>query len=169
MCPGRFSLTKYREDHIQINDWDDYYVQLVVRFAVMIKVLNSISVLIFSVTLLIIYAYMPVMVDLNVEGVRDLHKQTFFYSAFGGFVIVNILLRTGVAFGSRNLSAGLASWIRTIIFIVNFYLTSLTGFIGVMNNAASINPSSYAYLNYLGPVFSGIWMIGLIFFIFKKK
>lgn len=134
-----------------------------------IKVFNSISVLLFSVILLLVYAYLPIMVDLNVEGVKDVHKQTFFYYAFGTFVVVNIVLRLGVTLGSRNLSENLAAWIRAILFIVNFYLASMIGFIGVLNNTGHINPSSYAYLNYLGPLFLTIWVFGLIFLVIKKK
>ena len=145
--------------------------ELVVRFAAMIKavkVFNSISVLLFSAVLLLVYAYLPIMVELKVEGIKDVHKQTFFYYAFGSFVIVNIILRVGIFFGSRGLNTNLAAWIRSILFIVNFYLASMIGFIGVLNNTTHINPISYSYLNFLGPIFLVIWIIGLIFFIFKK-
>ncbi|WP_421765370.1 hypothetical protein [Ekhidna sp.] len=134
-----------------------------------IKVFNSISVLLFSVILLLVYAYLPIMVDMNIAGVKDLHKQTFFFYAFGSFVVINILIRIGASLGSRNLSEDLAAWVRAILFIVNFYLASMVGFIGVINNTGHINPSSFGYLNYLGPVFLIIWVIGLIFFIIKKK
>lgn len=134
-----------------------------------IKVFNSISVLLFSVILLLVHAYLPIMVDVNVEGIQDLHKQIFFYYAFGTFVVVNILIRMGVSLGSRNLNENLAAWIRAILFIINFYLASMVGFIGVLNNTGHINPGSYAYLNYLGPIFLIIWVIGLFFFIFKKS
>ena len=108
------------------------------------------------------------MVDLNVEGLNDLHKQTFFYYVFGSFVIINIVLR--IAGGVRqNMSEDLNAWVRAIIFIINFYLATIIGFVGVMNNTNHINPSSYEYLNYLGPVFLVIWIIGVIFFIAKRK
>lgn len=134
-----------------------------------IKVFNSISVALFSVILLLVYAYLPIMVDLNIEGVKDVHKQTFFFYAFASFVVINIIIRIGANLGSRNLSEDLAAWIRAILFIVNFYLASMVGFIGVVNNTGHINPSSYAYLNYLGPIFLIIWVCGLIFFAIKKK
>lgn len=151
---------------------EDDYARMVIRFAAMIKaikVFNSISVLLFSVILLLVYAYLPIMVDLNVEGVKDVHKQTLFYYVLGGFVIINVIVRIGVTLGSRNLSENLAAWIRAILFIVNFYLASLVGFIGVLNNTGHIDPTSYGYLNFLGPIFLIIWIIGLIFFIFKKS
>ncbi|MEP1032392.1 hypothetical protein [Ekhidna sp.] len=149
-----------------------HYVLLVITFAAMIKaikVFNSISVLLFSVILLLVYAYLPIMVDLNVEGVKDLHKQTFFYYAFGSFVIVNLIVRIGVTLGSRKLPENLAAWIRAILFIINFYLASMIGFIGVINNTGHINPSSFGYLNFIGPIFLLVWGVGLIFFLFKKK
>ena len=86
-----------------------------------IKVFNSISVFLFSVILLLVYAYLPIMVDLNVEGLQDLHKQTFFYYAFGSFVLVNVLIRLGVTLGSRGLDENLSAWIRAILFIINFF------------------------------------------------
>lgn len=134
-----------------------------------IKVFNSISVLLFSAILLLVYAYLPIMVDFNIEGVKGMHKQTFFYYAFGTFVVVNILMRVGVTLGSKGLEENLAAWARAILFIVNFYLASMVGFIGVINNTGHINPSSYTYLNFLGPIFLVVWVVGLIFLFLKKK
>jgi hypothetical protein len=134
-----------------------------------IKVLNSISILLFSVILLLVYAYLPIMVELNIEGVKDLHKQTLFYYMFGSFVVINVVLRIVLNSVTKKMGEDVGAWIRTIMFIINFYLTTMVGFIGVMNNTNHINPSSFAYLNYLGPVFLIIWVGGLIFFIFKKK
>ncbi len=133
-----------------------------------VKVLNTISILLFSGVLLLVYAYLPIMVDVNLEGVKDIHKQTLFYYLFGAFVVVNFILRIGINYGTRGISNQLGGWIRSILFIVNFYFATIIGFIGVVNNTGHINPESYAYLNFLGPIFLVIWIIGLIFFILKK-
>ena len=134
-----------------------------------IKVLNRISVLLFAAIFLLVYAYLPIAVDLGVEGIKPVHKQSFFYYYFGAFIGVNIILRVATGSTIRNLNEEIGSWIRSIIFILNFYLTTIIGFIGVLNNSTHISPQSYAYLNYLGPVFLLIWLIGLIFLLVKNK
>ena len=143
-----------------------------VRFAPMIKavkVLNTLSIIFFMAILLLVYAYLPIMVDVNVEGLKDIHKQTFFYYIVGGFVVVNIILRLIRSLGAKHLPTEPQAWLSAIIFVINFNITLLVGFIGVWNNPTHIDPSSYGYLNYLGPVFIIIWVVGLIFLFFKKK
>ena len=152
--------------------WSNIFFSLVLRFVLMIKaikVLNRISVLLFSAIFLLVYAYLPIAVDLGVEGLGQLHKQNFFYYFFGAFMVINILLRVTTNMGTKNLKEELLSWIRSIVFIVNFYLTTLVGFIGVLNNTNHINPESFAYLSYLGPTLLAIWVIGLIFLLIKNK
>lgn len=142
------------------------------RFAAMIKsikVLNAISVFLFSAIFLLVYAYLPISVNMEIEGVSNMHKQTFFYYAFGVFLIANIVLRIAINLGTKNVGEEMGAWIRSLIFIVNFYLTTIIGFIGVLNNTTSVSPSSYAYLNYLGPSFLIIWILGLIFLLIKNK
>ncbi|WP_424960990.1 hypothetical protein [Ekhidna sp.] len=134
-----------------------------------IKVLNRISVLLFSAIFLLVYAYLPIAVDLGIDEVGQLHKQNFFYYFFGAFMVINILLRVTTNLGTRHLKEEISSWIRSIVFIVNFYLTTMVGFIGVLNNTNHISPESYAYLSYLGPTLLIIWVIGLIFLFVKNK
>ena len=134
-----------------------------------IKVLNTFSVLLFAVVLLLVYSYLPIQVDLNIDGVSSIHKQTLFYQLFGGFIVLNLLLRVTINVGFRQITGLLKAWITILIFIVNFYLALIVGFIGVWNNATHISPEGYNYLNYLGPVFVVIWVGGLIFLVFKKS
>jgi len=134
-----------------------------------IKVLNRFSILLFSAIFLLVYAYLPISVDLEIDGIKQLHKQHFFYYFFGAFMVLNITLRVATNFGTKNLSEGLSAWARSIVFILNFYFTTIIGFIGVLNNSNHIDPGDYAYLTYLGPVLLFIWLIGLIFLVIKKK
>ena len=134
-----------------------------------VKVLNLFSTLLFAAVLLLVYAYLPVSVSLNVEGLKTVHKQDFFYQALIGFLAVNILMRLLIFNGLKRLPSLVLSWTSSLIFVVNFYFTLLIGFIGVWNNATSISPSSYSYLNVIGPVLIAIWLLGLIFLAFKKK
>jgi len=134
-----------------------------------VKVINLFSTLLFAAILLLVYAFLPVKVNLNIEGVSDLHKQDFFYQVLIGFLAVNILLRLLIFYGLKSLPALLLSWISSFIFVLNFYFTLLIGFVGVWNNSTSIAPSSYSYLNIIGPFLVVVWVIGLIFLVIKKK
>lgn len=134
-----------------------------------IKVLNTFSLLFFAAILLLVYAYLPIEVDLNVEGIAKAHKQTFFYYLFGFFVIINFVLRIGVGLGTRHVGEEMTGWVSSIIFIINFYLTTLTGFVGVLNNSVHIRPESYMYLNYIGPALLIFWVGGLIFLANKNR
>ncbi|MEQ8906838.1 hypothetical protein [Ekhidna sp.] len=133
------------------------------------KVLNSLSIIFFMAILLLVYAYLPIMVDLNVEELKDFHKQTFFYYTVGGFVVVNVILKLVTSLGAKYLPKEPQAWLNAIIFVINFNITLIVGFIGVWNNPAHIEPESFAYLNYMGPILIIIWVIGLIFLYFKKK
>ena len=133
-----------------------------------IKVLNLFSIFLFAAILLLIYAYLPIQVELSVDGIGQLHKQTFFYYVFVSFIVLNIVLRFVANTLQRSLTDKKSSWVRSIIFILNFYFTTIIGFIGVINNSTHISPNNYAYLTYLGPVFLVTWLIGLIFLLIKK-
>ncbi|MEM0939434.1 MAG: hypothetical protein AAGI25_06550 [Bacteroidota bacterium] len=132
------------------------------------KVLTVFSTLLFAAILLLVYAYLPISVDLNIEGLASIHKQTLFYQVLVVFIAVNILLRLIINQGFKSWHGSTKAWLSLLIFIVNFYLTLLIGFVGVWNNSTHISPSSYNYLNFIGPVLLVVWLIGLIFLVFKK-
>ncbi|WP_420578426.1 hypothetical protein [Ekhidna sp.] len=134
-----------------------------------IKVLNRFSILLFSAIFLLVYAYLPISVDMEIEGVKQLHKQHFFYYFFGAFMVLNIALKVATSYGTKNMNEELSAWSRSIVFILNFYFTTIVGFIGVLNNSTHINPGDYAYLTYLGPALLLIWVIGLIFLFIRKS
>lgn len=134
-----------------------------------IKVLNLFSTLLFAGILLLVYAFLPISVDLHIDGFGALHKQQFFYYAIAIFVVINLVLRLIFHFGTRGLSEQVNEWFTLLIFIVNVYLTLLIGFVGVINNETHISASSYAYLNYLGPIAIFGWVIGLFFNLFASR
>jgi len=134
-----------------------------------VKVLNVTSILLFTVVLLLIYGYLPISVDVNIEGIDNLHKHRFFYYSLSAFIGVNIIVRLILNFGFKSVSENVFAWMTSLIFILNLYLTFIVGFMGVWNNSNSISASSYAYLNYLGPFFILIWVGGLIFLVVKKR
>ena len=132
------------------------------------KVLNVFSTLLFAATLLLVYAYLPISIDLNIEGFSQMHKQTFFYQVLIAFIVANTLLRLIINLGFKKWEGLPKAWLTLLIFIVNFYFTLIVGFIGVWNNSTHVAPEGYAFLNYIGPVFLIIWAAGLIFLVFRK-
>ncbi|MEM6642157.1 MAG: hypothetical protein AAF616_04180 [Bacteroidota bacterium] len=133
-----------------------------------VKVLNLLSLLLFAAILLLVYAFLPVEVNLNIDGFSNVNKQTLFYQLLGLFIIVNILLQLLLKFGVGQWKESDRAWVGLLVFIVNFYLASLFGFLGVLNNASSISPDSYAYLNLIAPLLLIVWLVGLIILAFKR-
>jgi len=134
-----------------------------------VRVLNRLSTVLFIAILLLVYAYLPIQVDLNLEEIGSVHKQRFFYYSLVAFVVINLLLRVILNMGFKNVNDLVGAWLMGLIFVLNFYLTLIIGFIGVLNNATHISPSNYAYLNFLGPIFIVIWLGGLIFLALRKS
>ncbi|MFY0600643.1 MAG: hypothetical protein JXR03_13305 [Cyclobacteriaceae bacterium] len=140
----------------------------------MVKAVNSLkilSLLVLLVTLLFVYAFLPVMVNLNpdVSG-WSLHKEYFFYVVVGASLILNIFL----IFAERTLSSIISSeeinaWIKGFSFVLNLYFSFLIGYVAVINNQNHFQSGSYAYLNYLGPILVLVWIIGLIFLSLKRN
>jgi len=134
-----------------------------------VRVLNLFSTLLLAAVLLLVYAYLPVSVDLNIEGLKNPHKQDFFYRSLTFFLVINILLRFLIFYGLKHLKVFLLSWVSGFIFVTNFYFALLVGFIGVWNNSTHIAPAGYDYLNIMGPALLIIWLAGLVFLVVKKK
>lgn len=139
----------------------------------MLKVVNFLkflSITLFLGILILVYAYLPIMVNLQPGSSEiQLHKETFFYYTIAVFVIVNIVMLAFQKLTENKISKlEVKAWARGAGFVVNIYLTLLIGFIGVINNAQHLDPAGFAYLNYMGPVLIISWIIGLIYLIFKK-
>jgi len=134
-----------------------------------VKVLNVFSVILFAGVLLLVYAYLPIKVDLKNDLINPMNKQHFFYYAVTIFILGNLFLRVIFHFGLKGLNAEIVGWFTLLIFAVNFYLSVLIGFIGVLNNPNSVEASSFAYLTYLGPILILGWIIGLIILFFKSN
>ena len=134
-----------------------------------VKVLNISSTLFFMIVLVLIYGYLPISVDLNIDGIEDIHKHRFFYYSMSAFIITNILLRVIINLGFKAVSENVLAWMTSLIFILNMYITLIVGFVGVWNNSTHISPSNYSYLNFLGPFFLLIWVAGLIYLVVKNK
>jgi len=133
-----------------------------------VKVLNLFSILLFAAVLLLVYAYLPIEVKLNLEEIGSIHKQNFFYYSIGIFLLANLILRLIINLGLRSWTGLKKAWLSLLIFCINVYFSLLVGFIGVLNNSTHISPESYSYLTNIGPVVLLFWLVGLIFLAFKK-
>lgn len=140
----------------------------------MLKVVNFLkllSIVLFLAILLLVYAYLPIMVKLDPEqGVLQLHKETFFYLAVSAFVTVNLVFLGFQRLFEKQMSREvLKAWVRGLAFVVNLYLTFITGFIGVINNPQHLKAEGFAYLNYLGPFLLICWLAGLFYLVFTRR
>ncbi len=136
-----------------------------------INVLKVISAFVFLVTLLFVYSFLPVMVNLNPEDSGWLvHKEYFFYSILTVFILLNIFLLILEKILNGFISnEEIRAWIKGLAFVLNLYLSFIIGYIGVMNNAGHFQNGSYSYLNFLGPILVAGWIVGLIFLVFNKN
>lgn len=125
----------------------------------------------FLAILLLVYAYLPVMADLTLDnGDFQVRKEDFFYFGIGVFVVVNLFfLGFQKLFEQFITRVEVKAWVRGLSFVINIYLTLIVGFIGVINNTNHLNPSGFAYLNYLGPFLIFSWIVGLIYVVKQKS
>ena len=139
-----------------------------------VKFLRVLSVILFLGVLALVYAYLPVEVQLSEEkGQLFMHKETFFYYAIGVFLIINlfsalfIYLLTPLVMLRGGEEA--VAWLTGFGFVLNIYLVLLTGFVGVLNNQAHVSVGGFAYLNYLGPILILGWIIGIFYLLKSSK
>ncbi len=143
----------------------------------MLKAVNFVrllSIAFFLGTLSIVYAYLDPVVSFSVEtDMPTMHRTYFFYLGAFIFLVINIALWLLIKIMSPKIAQrfGLlsAGWVAVLPVVVNFYICFLIGFLGVLNNASSLQLSNYAYLNYLGPILLIIWTGLAIYFMSTKK
>ena len=138
-----------------------------------VNLLRQLSIILFLIVFVLVYAYMPVMVTLSPDGHFEIHKESFFYYGAGSFLIINIITRIITNFFLTRLISWkgeeTASWFLALPLIINIYLIFIAGFLGVLNNPVHILAGSYSYLNFLGPTLFLLWVLGLIYFSISKK
>ncbi|MBV6645563.1 MAG: hypothetical protein KI790_08950 [Cyclobacteriaceae bacterium] len=142
----------------------------------MVKVINLVrilSIVLFLIILALVYAYLPVMVQLQ-PGSRELllNREYFFYCGAGLFLVINVfiwLLLKLISPLTTNSSEPVLAWLNALPFVINVYLTLLVGFVGVINNQLHISTKSYAYLNYLGPFLLFVWLSGVFYMLFVRR
>jgi len=146
----------------------------------MIKVLKfftTVSILLFLVVILIVYAFIPEPSGLlfNKDGViiYEASKDSFFYSSLFIFVLIQflfmifnktILVRIEVSHFKK-----ISVWLQGMILSINLFIILMIIFIGLANNAIDYSFTSIKFLAYLAPSIVVIWLATLPFYVFFPK
>ena len=136
-----------------------------------VGIIRFLSIVLFLGILALVYAYLPVMVSLIPDNGYTLQRESFFYYVVAIFVVVNILLSVltkSLQPQFQKWDADFEAWFKMLTPVVNIYIVLLVGFIGVINNPTHISASSYAYLNFLGPILVLVWVIGMGYLSFTR-
>ena len=133
-----------------------------------VNFVRLLSIVIFLGTLSLVYAYLDPVVSFSLEDATPtLHRTDFFYLGALIFLVINVFLWLLIKIVAPKIAQRFgilsAGWFAALPVVVNFYICFLIGFLGALNNTSSLQLSSYAYLNYLGPILLMIWM-GLAIF-----
>lgn len=134
------------------------------------KVVRLVFIFFFLVVLLFIYAYLPLTIDVGVDEIGRVGRNTFFYTTIGTFVGLYFITHFLRYYVDRQ---GIGEWQRLYVHILPavmyFTLTLLIGFIGVNNNSDDIRPSTFYYLNYISVFLIFAWIIGFLFVLVRRK
>ena len=139
-----------------------------------VGLIRTLSFVLFLGTLGLVYAYLPIMVEVLPDRLDlALHKSSFFYYVVALFIIVNLFTwgLTKLAHSLLMLKTGeeVTAWFNVISPIINIYLSLLLGYVGVINNPLHVSAQGFAYLNYFGPAMLLIWVGVLFYMIVNKK
>mgnify|MGYP001799359052 FL=1 len=137
-----------------------------------LKIVKFLTVFVFLITLLSVYAFLPKEVSLFINDMT-VEKQTFFYGVLILFCLLNFLFSSLSWFYKRIKESDpkkkhLKEWTVSLPVPINGCLIFIVAYIGIMNNADSVNPSSYAYLLYLGPLLLVIWIAAVFKILFQS-
>ena len=142
----------------------------------MIKTVNFIrilSILLFLVAFVFIYAFMPVMVNLLPDSDLLIHREEFFYYGISAFFVINvlswILVKTFTPMIYLQKGEETAAWFSAISVVINVCLCMIGGFLAVLNTDGRIPLSNYSYLNYLIVILIIVWVVGFSFLYTRKK
>lgn len=134
------------------------------------KVVRLVTYFLFLTILLLVYAYVPLTLDVQMDGIGRVGRSFFFYSALGVFLVLHFALYFLRVQIDRM---GVGLWVRFAIHalpsVLFFSLTLLIGYVGILNNAQDIEPARYFYLNYLSAGLPLIWLAGFLFVVAKGR
>ena len=141
-----------------------------------LRFFTTVSIIIFLVALLLVYAFLPDPLGLlfNEDGlaIREMSKNTFFYSTLFLFVISQIILilfKNGRLFNMKLNREYLITWFQGFHLSINLFVILMLIFIGLANNAVDYSFSSIQFISYLAPLGVLVWLIILPFLLLLKK
>lgn len=133
------------------------------------KFIRIFATFFFLSILLLIYGYLPLTLDLNIDGFERIDRDFFFYSCIGLFILFNLITYFFRYLADRS---SMGYYQRTAVHllpsVLYFSMTLLIGYLGIWNNASAMNPSSYNYLTYLSPILLILWIFLFVFTLAKK-
>jgi hypothetical protein len=146
----------------------------------MIKVLKfftTISIFLFLVAVLIVYAFLPdpsgLLFDSNGISIIEISKNTFFYSILFIFVLIQILYilfsQTTLMRKEGNENNKISIWIQGMILSINLFIILMIVFIGLANNAVDYSFTSIHFIAFIAPSVVVLWLLTLPFFLFLPK
>ena len=141
-----------------------------------LKFFITVSIIVFLVTLLIVYAFLPdpigILFNENGLAIYEMSKDTFFYSVLFLFVISQIILilfKRGVMFKMKLKFSKIITWFQGFHLSVNLFIILMLAFIGLANNAVDYTFSSIQFISYLAPLLVIAWLVTLPIFLLLKK
>ena len=148
-----------------------------------VGVARFLSFLVFLAALILAYAYLGEQVTVfNEEGDGGtISRETFFYIGIGAFMGINIVMtalaamlyrfpyREGGLYKSKAHKETVANWLVLENVFLNMLMVFAIVFIGIYNNAESINPGGFGYLIYFGFGLVAYGLIQLIIKLFSFK
>lgn len=155
----------------------------------LVKYFWFLSMFIFLVALLYVYAYLPGMVGIQADPQGYVNefvsRSTFFYVSVGIFLVANISLyvlkRMLETIWERGSSAGgtisarqsmrkdVADWLLGFAAAINIFFVLILVYLAIFNNSEDMNQGMYAPLVYGGPVLMAILFLILIYIFAKKR
>jgi len=141
-----------------------------------LRFFTTVSIIIFLVALLLVYAFLPDPLGLlfNEDGlaIREMSKNTFFYSTLFLFVISQIILilfKNGSLIKMKLKREYLNTWFQGFHLSINLFVILMLIFIGLANNAVDYSFSSIQFINYLAPLVVLVWLVILPVLLIHKK
>jgi hypothetical protein len=141
-----------------------------------LKFFITVSIIVFLVTLLIVYAFLPdptgILFNENGLRIHETPKGTFFYSALFLFVISQIILilfKKGVMLKTKLKFPYIITWFQGFHLSINLFIILILAFIGLANNAVDYTLSSIQFISYIAPLIVIVWLFMLPIFLLLKK
>lgn len=129
-----------------------------------VKVIRLIMMFVFLGILLFSYAYLPLTLDINMDGFDRIGREVYFYSAIGLFLLINLVTYFLRFYAERISMAPYGKLaIHLLAPVLFFSFTLLAGFLTVINNAQDIDPGKWVYLNYLAIVLVSAWTLSFLY------